>query len=163
MHDFNLDFNSQTINTHNNQEIFELLQQAYCQKQLQRLICSFDLKLTQTQRKALTKLWQFIYSPARFFLLADYAGTGKSTIVFAVIKELMRLGKRVVITAPTNKAVEVVRKIALKQGLVVDCITIHQLMGLSVVDKQAEKILEQTAPKLLFIYFDRPKALLQEV
>ena len=74
------------------------------------------------------------------------------TIVFAVIKELVRLGKRVAITAPTNKAVEVVRKIAIKQGLSVDCLTIHQLMGLSIVDNRGKRSLEQTTPSKVFLY-----------
>ncbi len=121
-------------------------------EQLQYLISSFELELTVSQQKALTKLWQFVLSPDSFFLLAGYAGTGKSTIVFAVIKELVRLGKRVAITAPTNKAVEVVRNIAIKQGLSIDCFTIHQLMGLSVVDKRGERSLEQTTPSKVYLY-----------
>ena len=84
--------------------------------------------------------------------MAGYAGTGKSTIVFAVIKELVRLGKRIAITAPTNKAVEVVRNIAIKQGLSVDCFTIHQLMGLSIVDKRGKRSLEQTSPSKVYLY-----------
>ena len=128
MSNINLTNSPQTIVTENNPDI-------KFQNQLQSLISSFELRLTASQQKAITKLWQFIHSPNHFFLLAGYAGTGKSTIVFAVIKELVRLGKRVAITAPTNKAVEVVRNIAIKQGLSVDCLTIHQLMGLSIVDK----------------------------
>lgn len=119
---------------------------------LQHIISSFELELTQSQQKALTKLWQFVHYSEHFFLLAGYAGTGKSTIVFAVIKELVRLGKRIVITAPTNKAVEVVRSIAIKHGLSVDCFTIHQLMGLSVVDKRGKRSLEQTSPSKLYLY-----------
>ena len=122
------------------------------QDKLQHIISSFELELTQSQQKALTKLWQFVHSSEHFFLLAGYAGTGKSTIVFAVIKELVRLGKRIAITAPTNKAVEVVRSIAIKQGLSVDCFTIHQLMGLSVVDKRGKRSLEQTTPSKVYLY-----------
>lgn len=122
------------------------------QERLQHLISSFELELTTDQQRAITKLWQFIHSTNHFFLLAGYAGTGKSTIVFAVIKELVRLGKRIVITAPTNKAVEVVRNIAIKQGLSIDCFTIHQLMGLSIVDKRGKRSLEQTTPSKVYLY-----------
>lgn len=122
------------------------------QERLESLISSFELELTVSQQKAITKLWQFIHSPDHFFLLAGYAGTGKSTIVFAVIKELVRLGKRVALTAPTNKAVEVVRNIAFKQGLAVDCFTIHQLLGLSIVDNRGKRSLEQTTPSKVFLY-----------
>ena len=122
------------------------------QERLQYLISSFVFELTTDQQRAITKLWQFVHSSEHFFLLAGYAGTGKSTIVFAVIKELVRLGKRIAITAPTNKAVEVVRSIAIKQGLSVDCFTIHQLMGLSVVDKRGKRSLEQTTPSKVYLY-----------
>lgn len=122
------------------------------QERLQYLISSFELELTTDQQRAITKLWQFIHSTNHFFLLAGYAGTGKSTIVFAVIKELVRLGKRIAITAPTNKAVEVIRNIAIKQGLSIDCFTIHQLMGLSIVDKRGKRSLEQTTPSKVYLY-----------
>ncbi len=145
MSNINLTNSPQTIATENNPDI-------RFQNQLQSLISSFELKLTASQQKAITKLWQFIHSPNHFFLLAGYAGTGKSTIVFAVIKELVRLGKRVAITAPTNKAVEVVRKIAIKQCLSVDCLTIHQLMGLSIVDNRGKRSLEPTTPSKVFLY-----------
>ena len=145
MSNINLTNSPQTIVTENNPDI-------KFQNQLQSLISSFELELTASQQKAITKLWQFIHSPNHFFLLAGYAGTGKSTIVFAVIKELVRLGKRVAITAPTNKAVEVVRNIAIKQGLSVDCLTIHQLMGLSIVDNRGKRSLEQTTPSKVFLY-----------
>lgn len=121
-------------------------------KQLQSLISSFELELTINQQKALTKLWQFIHSSNHLFLLTGYAGTGKSTIVFAVIKELIRLGKRVTITAPTNKAVEVVKNIAIKQGLSIDYFTIHQLLGLSVVDNRGKRSLEQITPSKVYLY-----------
>ncbi len=145
MSNINLTNSPRTIATENNPDI-------RFQNQLQSLISSFELKLTASQQKAITQLWQFIHSPNHFFLLAGYAGTGKSTIVFAVIKELVRLGKRVAITAPTNKAVEVVRKIAIKQCLSVDCLTIHQLMGLSIVDNRGKRSLEPTTPSKVFLY-----------
>lgn len=149
MHNINLT-EVPTVSNHNNLESNNLSFQL--QERLQFLILSFELKLTASQQKAITKLWQFIHSPNHFFLLAGYAGTGKSTIVFAVIKELVRLGKRVAITAPTNKAVEVIRSIATKQGLSVDCFTIHQLMGLSIIDKRGKRSLEQTTPSKVFLY-----------
>ncbi len=80
------------INSHN---LEQNNSENHFQERLKYLISSFELELTVSQEKALTKLWQFIHSPNQFFLLAGYAGTGKSTIVFAVIKELLRLGKRV--------------------------------------------------------------------
>ncbi len=129
---------SQTVNISTNSNVNQNVLNVELQNKLKYLVSSFELKLTQNQQKALTNVWQFIHSSEHFFLLAGYAGTGKSTIVFAVIKELVRLGKRVALTAPTNKAVEVVRNIAFKQGLAVDCFTIHQLLGLSIVDNRGK-------------------------
>ena len=37
------------------------------QDKLQHIISSFELELTQSQQKALTKLWQFIHSSEHFF------------------------------------------------------------------------------------------------
>ncbi len=153
MHNINIsDLKLENITEINSHNLEQIKPEINFQERLKDLISSFELELTASQQKALTKLWQFIHSPNQFFLLAGYAGTGKSTIVFAVIKELLRLGKRVAITAPTNKAVEVVRNIANKQGLSVDCFTIHQLMGLSVVDKRGQRSLEATTPNKVYLY-----------
>ncbi len=67
MSNINLTNSPQTIVTENNPDI-------KFQNQLQSLISSFELKLTASQQKAITKLWQFIHSPNHFFLLAGYAG-----------------------------------------------------------------------------------------
>ncbi len=95
MHNINLT-EVPTVSDRNNLESNNLSFQL--QERLESLISSFELELTASQQKAITKLWQFIHSSEHFFLLAGYAGTGKSTIVFAVIKELVRLGKRVALT-----------------------------------------------------------------
>ncbi|MCC5631966.1 AAA family ATPase [Nostoc sphaeroides CHAB 2801] len=65
---------------------------------------SFPFQLTQQQQKALDAMWTFIQPTmmTALFLLVGYAGTGKSTIVFQLIKVLVAAGKRVVLTAPTN-------------------------------------------------------------
>ena len=153
MHNINIsDLKLENITEINSHNLEQIKPEINFQERLKYLISSFELELTASQQKALTNLWQFIHSPNQFFLLVGYAGTGKSTIVFAVIKELLRLGKRVAITAPTNKAVEVVRNIANKQGLSVDCFTIHQLMGLSVVDKRGQRSLEPTTPSKVYLY-----------
>jgi exodeoxyribonuclease-5 len=111
----------------------------------------FPLKNQQT--KALRKLWHFLASPETFFLLGGYAGTGKTTIIFAIIQELLHQGKRIALTAPTNKAVTILKKMATENGLGdIPCLTIHQLLGLGMVNRGAEKVLAQTSPSSVHLY-----------
>ncbi|MBD2311112.1 AAA family ATPase [Desertifilum sp. FACHB-1129] len=77
------------------------------------------------------------------FRLSGYAGAGKSTISFALAREQLERGKRVAFCAPTHKALNVLRSIAYKLELTgVDFFTIHQLLGLSLVKRGTEKVLE---------------------
>ncbi|WP_233467292.1 ATP-dependent DNA helicase [Dolichospermum flos-aquae] len=110
---------------------------------------SFPFQFNQQQQKALDKMWTFVQPTitAALFLLVGYAGTGKSTIVFQLVKVLVATGKRVVLTAPTNKAVGVLRRMAAENGVTgVEFFTIHQLLGLGMVTRGKEKILDQIGP-----------------
>lgn len=110
---------------------------------------SFPFQLTQQQQKALDAMWTFIQPTVMtaLFLLVGYAGTGKSTIVFQLVKVLVAAGKRVVLTAPTNKAVGVLQRMAAENGVTgVEFFTIHQLLGLGMVTRGKEKVLDQTGP-----------------
>ncbi|NEO34321.1 MAG: AAA family ATPase [Symploca sp. SIO3C6] len=96
-----------------------------------KLVDSLPFTLTPQQQQALAKLRAFLISPSTFFLLCGYAGTGKSTIVFQIVKELIAEGTRVVLSAPTNKAVGILKKMAAENGIdTIPCITVHQLLGL---------------------------------
>jgi energy-coupling factor transporter ATP-binding protein EcfA2 len=109
--------------------------------------------LKPQQQQTLDKLRTFASSTESFFLLCGYAGTGKSTLIFLLIKELLAQSKRIVLTAPTNKAVGILRKMAASQGIFgVDFLTIHQLLGLGIVRKEQEKVLEQTSCCYLHLY-----------
>lgn len=117
------------------------------------IINSYPFKLKPQQQQALAKLREFLESTESFFLLCGYAGTGKSTIVVQFIKELLQQGKRIALTAPTNKAVNILKKMAAKHGMLgVDFLTIHQLLGLSMVSKEQDKVLEQTTSSSLHLY-----------
>lgn len=103
---------------------------------------SFPFQLTEQQRRALDAMWAFLQPAvtAALFLLVGFAGTGKSTIVFQLVKVLVSQGKRVVLTAPTNKAVGVLQRMALENGVTgVDFFTIHQLLGLGMISRGNEK------------------------
>jgi AAA domain len=108
---------------------------------------AFPFQLTAQQHQALDAMWTFLQPAvtASLFLLVGYAGTGKSTIIFQLIKILVSQGKRVVLTAPTNKAVGVLQRMALENGVTgVDFFTIHQLLGLGMVSRGREKVLAPT-------------------
>jgi exodeoxyribonuclease-5 len=122
-------------------------------EQIARIVSAFTFPLTEQQSKAITQLWQFLNSDESLFLLAGYAGTGKSTIIFAIVNELIRQNKKVVLTAPTNKAVAVLKKMAAKSGVVeVNCTTIHQLLGLGIVNKGTEKKLQPVTASSIHLY-----------
>ncbi|MCL1475358.1 AAA family ATPase [Argonema antarcticum A004/B2] len=112
-----------------------------------------NFQLTSQQDQALQKIAEFLNSSKRMFGLFGYAGTGKSTIVNLVAEQLVSAGKRVVFTAPTNKAVGVLQRMATeKEVRGVDFMTIHQLLGLAPVKQGQKKILKQVSPSLLYMY-----------
>ncbi|MGA9382068.1 MAG: AAA family ATPase, partial [Phormidium sp.] len=119
---------------------------------IQTLI-GLNFQLTSQQEEALKKITEFLTSSKRMFGLFGYAGTGKSTIVNLVAEQLVSAGKRVVFTAPTNKAVGVLRRMAAEKKVQgVDLMTIHQLLGLAPVKQGQQKILKQVSPSLLYMY-----------
>lgn len=113
---------------------------------------------TKQQRKALLTQWAFLTSnpnqPGSFnpgpFLVQGCAGTGKSTTVFALVPALQAMGKRIVMTAPTNKAVDVLRRIAGRQKIRnVQFMTVHKLLGLGMSrDRQGKKVLAKVKASL---------------
>lgn len=111
-----------------------------------------SLTLTPQQIEALQKMENFTNSSETMFGLYGYAGTGKSTILFTLIKRLQSLGKKVVMTAPTNKALTVLCKIAARNGVLADFCTIHQLLGLAPVRQGTERVLRQVVPDHLDEY-----------
>jgi exodeoxyribonuclease-5 len=121
--------------------------------ELDRLLSQFHFPLTESQKIALSSLWNFLCSNERFFLLGGYAGTGKSTIIFAAVKELIQKNKKVVLTAPTNKAVTILKKMACQNSIAeVNCLTIHQLLGLGIVNKGTEKKLQVVTSSSIHLY-----------
>ena len=110
--------------------------------------------LTNQQEQALQTLWRFLSAAAdHVFLLAGYAGTGKSTIVFQLVRLLREQGKRVVLTAPTNKAVGVLRRMAIEHDISgIDFMTIHSLLGLSMISRGGERSLEQIGMSYISMY-----------
>ncbi|MEC4984678.1 MAG: AAA family ATPase [Oscillatoria sp. PMC 1068.18] len=90
------------------------------------------ITLTSQQREALTAMLDFVASREKLFLLTGYAGCGKTTLIQCLFRELQLNGdkRKVVFTAPTNKAVKVLKNMANAWELDINCMTCFRLLGL---------------------------------
>ncbi|ETN96410.1 ATP-dependent DNA helicase [Zhouia amylolytica] len=70
----------------------------------------FPHEPTHVQSVVLQQLSEFIFSTDKngVFLLKGYAGTGKTTIIAAIVKNLWHTMKKVVLLAPTGRAAKVI-------------------------------------------------------
>lgn len=103
------------------------------------------MELNSGQKAAVKAMLDFTYSSAPYFLLQGSAGTGKTRCLAEFSDTL--LGK-VIFTAPTNKAVGVLRKTLTSTTYTPDCKTIHSLLGLKLT--ATGEVKELTAPKELY-------------
>lgn len=91
---------------------------------IQRLLVrQFVWQPTQQQQESFVLLEEFLraFNPNNCFLLKGYAGTGKTTIISAIVKILPILQKKSVLLAPTGRAAKVMRYYSGRQAL-----TIHK-------------------------------------
>lgn len=74
----------------------------------------FHFPPTPEQEKAIDQLAQFLYSTEAdsLFLLKGFAGTGKTSLVAALVRVLDKLKQRVVLMAPTGRAAKVLSSYA---------------------------------------------------
>jgi exodeoxyribonuclease-5 len=70
---------------------------------------NFPFSPTVEQEISLEKLSDFIFSSddRAAFMLCGYAGTGKTTLISALVRTLVQLQRRVVLLAPTGRAAKV--------------------------------------------------------
>ncbi len=70
---------------------------------------NFPFQPTVEQDFFLEKLSEFIFSPddRAVFMLCGYAGTGKTTLVSALVRTFLQLQRHVVLLAPTGRAAKV--------------------------------------------------------
>ncbi len=97
------------------------------------------IDLSQQQWAALQALEDFVHSDEKIYLLTGYAGTGKTTLLQALIARLQqqRDGRPIALTALSNKATKVLQAMAYRWGCEVDCMTCCKLLGLRpVIDKE---------------------------
>lgn len=78
-------------------------------KVISTALSGLDYEPNEQQTALLGKLCVFASSPSPrgIFLLNGYAGTGKTSVVGAVIRALRSLGRKVVVLAPTGRAAKV--------------------------------------------------------
>jgi len=86
------------------------------------------IEYTKGQREALVKIQDFIDGKRKYFLLAGYAGTGKTTIVENIVKYLNNKNIPVVVLAPTNKAVTVLKRKLSQTNVSTELATIHRII-----------------------------------
>lgn len=102
-----------------------------------------ELKLNDDQQKAYDELIEFIEKPTtdKIFCLRGYAGTGKTFLISRVVEAISEKHRRwnIAMTAPTNKAVQVLRESSNLTGKV-EFKTIHALLGLKEVIKDSGDI-----------------------
>jgi hypothetical protein len=100
---------------------------------------------TQDQEEAIEKMNNFfepLLGGKKYFLLSGYAGTGKTYTITEFVKGL-HSDVRVILTAPTNKAVRVLDRMAAAGGLDVDTGTIYSLLGLVLGYEKEQQVLKK--------------------
>ena len=88
-----------------------------------------EVELNPSQKKALEEIEGSIIM-RRHHLLAGNAGTGKTTLVQEIAKHHHAKGDKIVLTAPTHKAVAVLERKLKLAGIAIPCRTIHSLLSL---------------------------------
>lgn len=103
------------------------------------------LNLSNEQRAALLEINDAIKNgDDNKFVLSGSAGTGKSTVVAEWLKTFPKKKlEKVVVTAPTNKAVKVIERMTITAGVMVECCTIHSLLGLRVTQQKNKEVIKQ--------------------
>lgn len=76
---------------------------------VQQIKGNFPYKPTLEQEKAVKNLADFLFSPQKesIFLLKGYAGTGKTSLIGALVKTLDQLQRKCILLAPTGRAAKV--------------------------------------------------------
>ena len=83
------------------------------------------ITLVPGQQRALLKLINFVNNPtARVFILKGYAGTGKTTLMKALIEQLRKFGSSYRLLASTGRAAKILKDITGESS----CSTIHGLI-----------------------------------
>ncbi len=76
---------------------------------IEKIRGNFPFSLTNDQETAITEIVDFIFNPKSeaVFLLKGYAGTGKSSLIGALVKTMAQFEQKTVLLAPTGRAAKV--------------------------------------------------------
>ena len=87
-----------------------------CKKLQEKTRLHFPFKPTSQQVEIINYISEFVTTIGNrsIFMLKGYAGTGKTTLVAALVKALPIIGKRSVLIAPTGRAAKVLSKYSKK-------------------------------------------------
>lgn len=105
---------------------------------------------TEDQRLACKAMVSFLYSPDsyRAFLLRGYAGTGKTSLVSALIRIAPQLRIRTILLAPTGRAAKVLSSYAGRRAY-----TIHKKIYVSVLDSAGVRRVVRAKNKFNYTLF----------
>ena len=99
------------------------------------------MSLNDQQHLALQGILDFVCSGDKFYVLAGYAGTGKTYLLQHLLKAQLGFHvSEVVLTAPTNKAVKVIKVSMEGTGAITK--TIYSLLGIKMVSDEDRMVLE---------------------
>ena len=98
--------------------------------------------MTMEQGLAVEHILELLDGDARSIVLAGYAGTGKTFCLQHLIKKVRG---RVIFTAPTNKAVRVLKETLTRDDYKPECKTIYSLLGLRL--EPSGEVKELAAPE----------------
>ena len=87
-----------------------------CKKLQEKTRYHFPFQPTREQVEIINYISEFVTTIGNrsIFMLKGYAGTGKTTLVAALVKALPQIGKRSVLIAPTGRAAKVLSKYSKK-------------------------------------------------
>lgn len=111
---------------------------------------NFPFNPTYQQEKTFEMIADFILSgdDRKIFLLCGYAGTGKTSLVSALVRTMDQLGRKTVLLAPTGRAAKVFSSYSGKNAY-----TIHKWIyrQKSILDASQFSLMENRATNTLFI------------
>ncbi|MBL4763464.1 MAG: AAA family ATPase [Gammaproteobacteria bacterium] len=100
------------------------------------------MKLTTEQEHAVSSAVNAISNNLRY-VIKGYAGTGKTTSLIELVRRCQEQGFKICLTAPTNKAVDVIRRTMRQANVSVDIMTTFKLLGLAIGTSEGKKILKR--------------------
>ena len=111
---------------------------------------NFPFNPTAQQEKSLEMISEFILSgdDKKIFLLCGYAGTGKTSLISALVRTMEQLGRKTVLLAPTGRAAKVFSSYSGKSAY-----TIHKWIyrQKSILDAAQFTLMENRSVNTLFI------------